>query len=368
MSDVSKSVALPAGCEPLITATLRTQPEDFVVHELLDLPDEECTSAAHLWVNVEKRERNTQDVASALAAAIECPVRDIGFAGLKDRRAITQQWFSLPVSSTASLGADPQAQLQERLPADACTQVLASQWRSRKLKRGAHAGNRFEITLREVGSDYGHDELAQRMAERVSLLRSSGFPNAFGPQRFGPGGRNLAGARRLFSRGGRLPRPKGQRQRHERGMWLSAARAHVFNRVLDTRLVDGSWRQALPGEPLMLAGSNSRFVPELIDETIRQRLHEGDLSTSGPLPGRGEDGTAEACRALESTVLEQEAELVAGLQAAGVDASRRALCAQAQDLECLQLDKSTWRVSVTLQTGVFATSLLQQFGACQDAA
>ncbi len=376
VSDGSKRASLPAGHEPLITATLRTRPEDFVVQELLDLPSDESTTAAHLWVCIEKRERNTQDVVNALAKVLDCPPRDIGFAGLKDRRAVTQQWFSLPAACTQYLGSDVAVQLQQRLPEDACARVLDVAWRSRKLRRGAHAGNRFEITLREVRSIHTPDALERRMAERIGELGHSGFPNAFGPQRFGAGGRNLTSARRLLARaiespdarsGRSLPRPKGQRQRQERGLLLSAARSHLFNQVLEARVANGTWQQAQPGEPLILVGSNSRFVPEQIDDMIHQRLREGDLSTSGPMPGRGDDGAAEAWVAWEASVLQDEAGLVAGLTAAGVEAGRRALCAQARDLACRQLDQSTWCVTVTLDSGVFATSLLAQLGICQDA-
>lgn len=363
----------------LMQAVLRTAPEDFLVHEQLNLPDDNGSEAAHLWVFIEKCERNTQDLAAVLAAALGCQLKDIGFAGLKDRRATTRQWFSLPGAAASALGEAVgetlEQQLQQRLPPDSNAQVLATEWRSRKLRRGAHAGNRFEITLRDVHSVVSHGELEARMAKRVATIRLNGFPNFYGPQRFGPGERNLSNARRLFdraqsrsdSRSAKLPRPKGQRQRQERGMLLSAARSWLFNQVLAERVAMETWLQPLAGEPLMLAGTNSRFLPEVIDERIRQRLRDGDVSTSGPLAGYGDNGARAHCRELEATVLKGELVLARGLENAGVEAGRRALRAQARDLACEPLDESTWRISVTLDAGVYATSLLREIGTFQDA-
>ena len=368
--------------EPLVSATLRTLPEDFLVDEHLDLPSDDNEARAHLWVQVQKRERNTQDVAKRLADVTGSAVRDLGFAGLKDRRAVTRQWFSLPVEAVVSVPGitvtdepdDVLAALRKLLLHKAGCEgitLLACAWRSRKLRRGAHAGNRFDITLRDVQALGDVDALEQRLAERVARLHRDGFPNAFGPQRFGPGGRNLVLARRLFAAGTRLPRVKGQRQRHERGMLFSAARSAMFNRVLDQRLTDATWLHALEGEPLILAGSNSRFVPETVDDTLRERLDQADLSTSGPMVGRGdkrgnEDARGE-CAALESRVLADEAPLIAGLAAAGVEAGRRPLRATATDIVLTQEDEATWRLRVTLASGVFATSLLKEIGDCQDA-
>lgn len=343
----------------LLNARIRTVADDFVVHECLPSGLESGDGDTHLWVQLEKRERNTFDAAKALASCLGCPARDIGYSGLKDRMAVTRQWLSVP---REYVGGDepPLEHLRRLLKQESWLQVLATDWRGRKLRRGTHAANRFTIVLREVESAVSASTLEKQLQDRVAVLRERGFPNAFGPQRFGADGRNLRVARRWLRDGAKLPRPKGQRQRHERGLVLSAARAYLFNRVLDHRIAHGSWQTALDGEPLMLAGSNSRFVPTDIDATIARRLAEHDVSTSGPLVGGGDDGSLRACQECEQAVLATERDLCVGLTHAGVTASRRALRAQASDLELTPQSDATWQLRVTLDAGVYATSLLRE--------
>src|SRR5690606_3539031 len=112
--------------------------------------------------------------------------------------------------------------------------VLASAWHRRKLPRGALRGNHFRLVLREVAGE------RDAIEERLRAIAARGFPNAFGLQRFGHGGGNLARARALFA-GARVGRA-------ERGMLLSAARSVLFNAVLAQRVLEGSWDQGLDGE------------------------------------------------------------------------------------------------------------------------
>ncbi len=380
MSELEKCKVRPVHGEPLFTAMLRESAEDFVVDEILDLAPDITGSRAHLWLQVEKRELNTTDVVADVARLFACPARDVGYSGLKDRRALTRQWFSVPTELAADwvaeLGEGDAVSVLERVNTacvDARWRVLNAEWRSRKLRRGTHSGNRFSITLREVAPLSDPATLEARVAARVELLRAEGFPNAFGPQRFGAAARNVSSVRRLFARAGSPQRPRGQRQKQERGMLLSAARSLVFNQVLDARVADGSWNQALEGEPLLLSGSNSRFVPDSVDDDIVRRLQQKDISPSGPLPGQGDGGAIGECLALEEVVLERESALVAGLVAARVDADRRALRAEARELTCEPMvggdgtgADDTWQLEVVLDTGVFATSLLNELGECRD--
>ena len=72
-------------------------PEDFIVEEIPAY--EPSGEGEHTYVWVEKRLQNTRDVAGFVARAAGVPIREIGYAGLKDRRAVTRQWFSLPFRS-----------------------------------------------------------------------------------------------------------------------------------------------------------------------------------------------------------------------------------------------------------------------------
>src|SRR5690606_11530342 len=131
---------------------------------------------------------------------------------------------------------------------------------------------------------------------RLQAIRARGVPNAFGSQRFGRGGGNVARALAMFS--GRRVR------REERSMLLSAARSELFNRVLAARVAAGCWDRGLDGEVWMLDGSRSVFGPVAADAQLQSRLEAFDIHPTAPLWGRGELRSARAARALELAALD----------------------------------------------------------------
>ena len=206
---------------PLTQAQVRLEPEDFLVEEELGFAP--AGSGAHVLVKVRKVNANTQWVARELARLARCRPAEVGYAGLKDRRAVALQWFSLP---------------RPRTPLDWCAvrtadfAVLEAHAHTRKLPRGALSGNRFAIRLR---APEGGAALAAALAPRLMAIARRGVPNYFGPQRFGREGGNLA----MSAQALRGLRPQ------ERGFALSAARSVVFNAVLAERVAAGSWEQLL---------------------------------------------------------------------------------------------------------------------------
>ncbi len=354
----------PRTTAPVLTAaTLRTAPEDFIVEE--QMPYTLSGAGEHLWVKLRKRGYNTEQVAKQLARTAGVTRREVGYAGMKDRHAISVQWFSLHLAGRP----DPD---WSSLP-DGMT-VVESTRHSRKLKTGALAGNRFIIVLRDC---LGERDAVLRRGEEI---RTRGVPNYFGEQRFGHGGGNVAAARAMFagsgnvreaasgtslSRGPRLV-PIGDRK--QGGIYLSAARSQLFNEVLGRRVTAGTWDQALAGDAMILNGSRSFFVPEVIDATIRQRLAEGDIHPSGPLWGRGELPTRSAVRELEAAVAAEHSDLVRGLEAAGLEQERRALRVIPREFNAQWLDASTLSLAFVLPPGSYATMLLRELADYRDAA
>ncbi|MES1925180.1 tRNA pseudouridine(13) synthase TruD [Salinisphaera sp. T31B1] len=333
------ALAHAAGHVPATTARLRVAPEDFRVDE--DCPIALSGQGEHLWCHIEKTGLTTQDAVQALSRAAGVHPRYIGFAGLKDRRAVTRQWISLawPVNTPAPT-----------LSGLCGIDVLAVARHDRKLKRGAHRGNRFEITLREVAGD------TDALEHALARIGRTGVPNYFGGQRFGRDGRNIGLSRALFA-GRRL-------SRNRRGFALSAARSLLFNAVLDARVRDASWDQLIEGEAVMLDGTHSVFSLAGTDQaanTLDERLSRFDIHPSGPLPGRGGDDVvcAHALK-LEHSVLAEHDDLVQGLRQCGVDAARRALRLPVRELAWRWADASSLVVSFWLPPGAFATSVLRE--------
>lgn len=325
-----------------ISAELKVQPEDFQVDEILGF--EPSGDGEHLFVEVEKRDLNTADVAKLLSGKLSLHPRLISWSGLKDRRALTRQWFSLHLPGRA----DP-------LPAELESpgiRVLRMARNRRKLQRGSHRGNRFRIRLNAVAGERAPvDAQLQRIAGR-------GVPNYFGEQRFGWDGGNIDAARDWFARG----RPRMSRPRQS--MLLSAARAWLFNGVLGARVAAGTWDQGLPGECYMLAGSASLFLDdgEAGSDALAQRLRSGDIHPTGPLPGKPGRGLQPGAvvAALEAEWLAGESALVDGLAAAGVDAARRSLRMIPEQLQW-HWDDTALNLSFELPRGCFATALVREF-------
>ncbi|MBB5015655.1 tRNA pseudouridine(13) synthase TruD [Rehaibacterium terrae] len=323
---------------PVLAARIRTVPEDFRVEELDGFAP--AGEGEHLLLTVEKRGMNTAFAAKRIAAWAGVPEMGIGYAGLKDRHAVTVQRFSvhLPRRVAPDLAGLQSDDLR----------VLRADWHHRKLPRGALAGNRFVLVLREVRGE------RDAIEARLTRIAAEGVPNHFGEQRFGRDGDNVENARRMFA---------GRRvKREQRALLLSAARAALFNAVLDARVNDGSWRTGLDGEVWMLDGSRSVFGPEPMDETLAARLRDFDIHPSGPLWGRGELRSRGAARAVEEAALAPFADLRAGLEAAGLRQERRALRLRPAGFAWEWPAEDMLRLRFVLPAGAYATAVLAQLG------
>jgi tRNA pseudouridine13 synthase len=317
----------------LSPGVLRTQPDDFIVEE--DLGFSPAGTGQHVLLKVRKRDANTQWVARELAKVCRCRPPDVGFAGLKDRRAVAVQWFTVPKSAQSLEG-----WLSVRTSE---FEVLEAHAHTRKLPRGALAGNRFIIRVREVGAT------EQDIANRVESIRRRGVPNYFGPQRFGREGSNLP----RITAGLRALRPA------ERGFVLSAARSLIFNSVLAERVGDGSWEQLEAGDIANLDARGSVFVVDQVDETLRERAQRLDIHPTGPMWGRGLPHSQGRVSDLECRTAAQLASASALVEEAGMEQERRSLRLAVRDLEWTHhADAVVLRFR--LARGSFATTVLRE--------
>lgn len=319
-----------------MNARLRATPEDFVVDEVLGF--EADGSGEHVLLKVRKRGANTDWVARELARFADVPPVAVGYAGLKDRDAVTTQTFSL------QLPADREPDWRT-FPHDDVS-VLEARRHRRKLKRGALSANAFRIVLREVEGDR---QQAQACLERIA---TRGVPNYFGEQRFGRGGRNVERAEAMFA-GRRVDRPT-------RSLLLSAARSQVFNELLAARVEADCWDRPLDGEIWCLAGSRAWFGPEPWNDPLAERLASGDIHPSGPLWGRGALPGDAAAAELERRVAQAHPALCQGLEAAGLEQDRRPLRLIPQALRWQWLDPQSLELAFSLPPGCYATTLIRE--------
>ncbi len=319
---------------------IRARPEDFQVEEIPPCaPD---GAGEHILLRIEKRGSNTTWVARQLAQLAGVPQRDVSYAGLKDRHALTRQWFSVRLAGRPE--PDWKALESDDL------RVLESARHGRKLRRGALRGNRFRIRVRELAGD--RDALERRLMQ----IQANGIPNYFGEQRFGHGGGNLRAARDLFN--GTLGRVGRQR----RGLYISAARSLLFNLVLAHRVEAGNWNRILEGEQVALDGSTRRFHAQRPDDELLVRLRAMDIHPSGPLWGRGDAGVSGEAAKVESEALSAFGDWKEGLEHCGAEMDRRALRAPVRELEW-EIRGDRLLLCFTLPRGSYATVLL---GQCLD--
>jgi len=319
------------------SAVLRSAPEDFQVDEVtLVEPD---GKGEHVLLHIEKRNTNTDWVAGLLARHAGVPRRDVSYAGKKDRRALTRQWFSVRMAGRP----EPDWSLLDSTE----IRVLNTARHSRKLRAGALKGNRFVIRARGLEGDN------EQLVHRLKCLAEFGMPNYFGEQRFGRENSNISGAMIMFSGSA------GRVSRQKRGLYLSAARSLLFNMVLAERVTTGSWNQPLAGERLMLEGSRNSFMTDQIDAEILHSLNLMDIHPSGPLWGQGKLQVGEVVERLELESLASMGEFREGVEKYGLRQERRSLRARVSDL--------SWRIAgdelelrFYLPKGSYATAMLRE--------
>ena len=322
---------------PAATGSIKLEPEDFIVEEILGF---DLTGAGeHVFLNIRKRGENTDHLARQIARHAGLPNMAVSYAGLKDRHAVATQWFGVHLPGKREVD-------WSGLESDAVT-VLQAVRHNRKLKTGALQGNRFTVAVRRLQGS------RPALEEKLARIQSQGAPNYFGPQRFGREGGNLAQAEALF---------KGElklRDRKLEGIYLSAARAEIFNRVLARRVSAGTWNQALEGDAFMFADSRSFFRAELDEETLR-RVAEQQIHPSGPLWGVGELATTGLARELEQTAAAECPLLCEGLERKAMEPARRPLRLPVPDLSFEYPDETTLSLSFSLPAGAYATVVLRE--------
>ena len=318
----------------------RAEFEDFKVDEILGF--DFSGEGEHLCLHIEKQGENTRWVAKLLAEYFEVDEMAIGYCGLKDRRAVTRQWFSVHLPNTPDI----------RLPVQSEYQVLESYRHNKKLRRGMHQANSFVIRLREVQGD------REAVDGRLQQILEQGVPNYFGEQRFGIDGGNLPeadsllrtqyGADRIKDSGKK--RGRGKRGSPRGGIYMSAARSYLFNLVLAERVKQGNW---------------SRLLEAAVDKGTVESGTLESKSATGPMWGRGRSNVPEAVREFEQLVLSDWQDWTNALEFSGLQQERRSLVLNPEGFSWQWLpsakdSETDLELSFSLSSGCFATSVLRE--------
>lgn len=330
---------------PSATAVFKQQPEDFQVNESLgyDLTGD----GEHIYVYLEKTNLNTAFVAEQLAKFCKLPLRQVTYAGRKDKYAVTRQWFGIHVPGKQAFDWSAFALEGAR--------IIEAKRHNKKLRTGQLKGNYFDITLRDVT---GQDEVLARLNQ----IASEGAPNYYGSQRFGvqrlqESGEVQRGGNLLMAE--RMINGEDIRNRNKRSMALSALRSWLFNEGLSIRLNAGKLSTILPGDVMNLSGSNSIFIAGDNDSSLAQRLADKDISTTIPLWGEGDLGSQGQAEAFEHSTFNQYGEVTAFLAGQGLKMERRAAIIWPRQLEC-NTQGDTLNIRFFLPPGCFATSVLRE--------
>ena len=247
------------------SATIRKSPEDFVVTEIPAFSP--SGEGEHLYLEITKRELSTEEAVRRVARALGIDARDAGYAGMKDKHAVTTQTISVPFARERSLDEALGCEVEG-------VTILRATRHGHKLKPGHLKGNRFEIVLRDIAPDDMPSVIA-----KLEEAGEKGVPNAFGPQRFGKDGDNPE--RALAWLAGRTP---GPRDRRERRLLFSSLQSHVFNHVLDIRREAGTYARPLMGDLIKKTDTGGIFMctDPGVDE---ERARRGEICPTGPIFG-----------------------------------------------------------------------------------
>lgn len=326
-----------------VEGIIKLQPNDFVVKERIDIPF--SGEGEHLWLYVEKSCVDTEWVARQLSRLLHVSKRQVGYAGLKDKHAVTQQWFSIQLPDRLAL-----ENFEQKLPQS--IRIIDQQWHNKKLKRGNLFSNYFNIVLRDLESAEICD-VKRYVDEQLLRIIEQGIPNYFGPQRFGKNFNNMLAVEAFFN-GEKKPKSA-----FVKGMYLSSARAWLFNHILAERIIIESWNQAVAGDVYQLDGSRSYFIEKLNDNII-QRVKEMDIHPTGALWGNEPLLSSDLVAELENKIGVRHQSITRGVNQHIKKQDRRALRIQVKGLSHTWVSDNTLVLKFNLPAGSYATSVIRE--------
>jgi tRNA pseudouridine13 synthase len=333
---------------PLPRVTFKATCEDFRVDELFAY--EPSGVGEHVYVHFEKTDLTTDEAVRRIARATGAKMREVGVAGMKDRRGVTTQQISLFLPERQH----PDLSKVEAMNVEG-VRILSVKRHGNKLRTGHLLGNRFQITLRDVAP-----QSAGQITETLRRAGEVGVPNAYGRQRFGRDDDN--DKRALAWLRGDEPAPRDPKKRR---FMFSALQSRAFNQVLSARVEDGTFVTPIDGDLLCVHRSGGIFPSENLAEE-RTRADALEICPTGPMPGAKMKEPSGAALALEQAVIArvfgQGFEF--GRTAALGEGTRRPLRMLVSEMRVAEEDVAAGeqtrvlRVYFVLPKGAYATTVL----------
>ena len=326
--------------KPEALAIFKQSSADFVVREILSF--EPAGEGTHAFLYIKKTDTNTDWLIRQLARFAGVEAKNIGYAGLKDRNAVTYQWLSVNLEGIEEPDWD-------EFNVIGC-EIVKKTYHRKKLKRGAIKHNQFQIVLRDIDQKY-----YKNINDRLEQIKISGVPNYFAQQRFGHSYNNLSRAIAWFRDGRKI------KKRAERSIILSAARSMVFNAMLSQRINLCPWNNLLEGDVMMLNGTHSIFLAEFIDDELLRRFTQADIHPTIALWGRGQLSSALQLLAIEQTESEKLSAWCRGLENQGLKQERRAARLFPESFSAEHSDgQQNIILEFSLPAGSYATAVLRE--------
>lgn len=324
------------------TAKFKQQPADFRVFE--NMAVDFTGQGEHLWLLIEKTNTNTNWLAGQIAQHFQLSKNQVHYSGLKDKQAVTTQWFSCQI---------PIKQDVEPLIASfhlPDVKILKYTRHLKKCQIATHKSNHFEIWLRDSSLS------REQLIERLEHIRVNGVPNYFGPQRFGIDGQNIFHAKELLSK-------RAKKSKKQKELVFSALRSFLFNTVLAQRVTEHTWQTLLPGEAVQITGQKGFFNLEQAKEdkaVIIEKFNKGLYHPTGPLYGENDENVSGELAQFESECINRYPLFIELLSRARLIPARRALRIFAQNLEYQFQENEDCCLRFELPAGGYATSILKE--------
>ncbi len=298
----------------------------------------------HIYLLIRKTNLNTTDIVKSLCELFKITDKDIGYAGLKDKRAITTQWFSLSLGATADI-AEVCKEISSSLEN---VEILKSSKHLNKLKIGHLIANRFTVTISNTTKD------SFQNAEKIlELINQNGLPNFYGEQRFGSKGDNADIGREV------LTGKKKVKKHWLKKMYISAYQSELFNSWLTNRISDGLFNELIPGD-LLQKSEGGRSFPFDTNKDHLQEFKRGEISYTGPIFGSKVTGPTLKAAEREELIFSKDEVTLEDLKKMKVQGTRRSAKVFPQSIEIEKEDQNII-LSFTLPAGSYATILLREF-------